>query len=306
MGAYLARRIVIMIPTLLGVVTLTFFLVRVSGDPARFVLGEYVSNEAIAAFRSEHGLDRPLPLQFLAYIRQITKGDFGNSLRYSDQPVLALFMERLPATLELGLAAYLGAILVGIPAGVFSAIRAGSTGDKLIRISVLFGQAVPGFYLGLLLIILFSLELRLLPTGGRGSIWQLVLPAAALSTRLTALTVRVTRTALLDVVGQDFIRTARSKGLHQSVVIGKHAMRNAMIPIISLLGVQLGSVISGAAVTETVFSWPGVGRFAVTAIATRDYPVVQGTVLLLSLGVLLISLIVDLSYAQFDPRVKYA
>jgi len=294
-----------MIPTLVGVMLITFLLVRVSGDPARFVLGEMVSDEAIASFRAEHGLDRPILAQFMSFLREIFHGDFGTSLRHRE-PVLKLFLERVPATLQLGLAAYFVGVVVGVTAGILAAIQVGSLGDKAIRFLVLIGQSIPVFYLGLLLIILVSLQLGWLPTGGRGGLRYLILPTLALSSRLIALVARFTRSVMLDVLHQDYVRTARSKGLSESVVVWKHAARNAVIPLVTLLGLEFGHIISGAAVTETVFSWPGVGRFVITAISTRDFPVVQGTVLILTAIVVILNLAIDISYAYLDPRIKYS
>lgn len=294
-----------MIPTLVGVMLITFLLVRVSGDPARFVLGEMVSDEAIAAFRAEHGLDRPILVQFITFLREILHGDFGTSLRHRE-PVLKLFLERIPATLQLGLAAYFVGVVVGVTAGILAAIQAGSLGDRAIRFLVLIGQSIPVFYLGLLLIILVSLQLGWLPTGGRGGLRYLILPTLALSSRLIALVARFTRSVMLDVLHQDYVRTARSKGLSEAVVVWKHAARNAAISLVTLLGLEFGHIISGAAVTETVFSWPGVGRFVITAISTRDYPVVQGTVLILTAIVVVLNLAIDISYAYLDPRIKYS
>jgi len=294
-----------MIPTLVGVMLITFLLVRVSGDPARFVLGEMVSDEAIASFRAEHGLDRPILAQFMSFLREIFHGDFGTSLRHRE-PVLKLFLERVPATLQLGLAAYFVGVVVGVTAGILAAIQVGSLGDKAIRFLVLIGQSIPVFYLGLLLIILVSLQLGWLPTVVRGGLRYLILPTLALSSRLIALVARFTRSVMLDVLHQDCVRTARSKGLSESVVVWKHAARNAVIPLVTLLGLEFGHIISGAAVTETVFSWPGVGRFVITAISTRDFPVVQGTVLILTAIVVILNLAIDISYAYLDPRIKYS
>ena len=302
---YAIRRILIAIPTLIGISLITFFLVRVSGDPARFVLGDLATPEAIAQFEQENNLDDPLYLQFVYYLWDVLHGDFGSSLRYNE-PVLDLFLERLPATLILGLSAYAVAVIVGVGFGVFTAVKAGTVWDKIVRILVLFGQAVPGFYLGLLLIILVSVRLRLLPTGGRGGIDHLILPTITLSAYLVAVIVRFTRSVMLDVLHNDYVRTARAKGLTDRAVIIRHALPNTLIPLLTVLALQSAVVFSGAVVTETVFSWPGIGRFAVSAIQTRDYPVVQGTVLILTAFVVLLNLLVDLTYAFLDPRIKYS
>ncbi|MBX5443677.1 ABC transporter permease [Sphaerobacter sp.] len=305
MLAYAIRRILIAIPTLIGITLITFLLVRVTGDPARFVLGDTAPPSAIEAFRAEHGLDKPLPVQFVNYLAGVARGDLGTSLRYQ-QPVLTLFAERLPATIQLGLSAYILALLVGVSVGVYSALRAGSPLDKVIRVSVLFGQAVPGFYLGLVLIIVVAVGLGWLPTGGRGGLSHLVLPTITLASYLVAFSVRFTRSVMLDVLHHDYIRTARAKGVAEGAVIRRHALRNALIPLVTVLALQSSVVFSGAVVTETVFSWPGIGRFALQAISTRDFPVIQGTVLILTAFVVLVNLIVDLAYAYLDPRIRYS
>jgi peptide/nickel transport system permease protein len=301
---YGLRRILEAIPTLLGVCVITFFLVRITGDPAAFVLGELASPEDLARFRAEHGLDRPLALQFVTFITDVARGNFGVSVRYGE-PVSALFLERLPATLELGLTAYIVAVVLGVGLGVYAGVRAGSLGDRLVRVLVLVGQAVPGFYLGLLLIILVGVQLSLLPTGGRGDWRNLILPAITLSSHSIALIARFARAQIQDVLQQDYIRTARSKGLGERIVLWRHGLKNAMIPLLTVLALQSSILFSGAAVTETVFSWPGVGRMAVRALITRDYSVVQGTVLILTSIVVLTNLLVDLSYGLLDPRIKY-
>jgi peptide/nickel transport system permease protein len=304
MTAYVARRLGQALATLLGVALITFLLVRVTGDPARLILGELAPPEAVAAFNREHGLDRPLAAQFLHYLGGVLRGDLGQSLRYKE-PVLRLFLERVPATLELGLTAYVFMALAGIGIGVLSAVRAGSWLDSTSRFVALFGQAVPGFYFGLLLILAFSLALPLFPTGGRGTWLHLVLPAFTLGSHMLALLVRFTRSAMLDVLRQDYVRTARAKGLGEAAVVSRHALANALVPLATILAVQAGVVFSGAVVTEQVFSWPGVGRFALQAIYTRDFPVVQGTVLILTTVVVLLNVAVDLSYAYLDPRIRY-
>jgi peptide/nickel transport system permease protein len=305
MLVYTIRRLLTAIPTLIGISLITFLLVRVSGDPARFVLGDTATEEAIAQFRAQHGLDQPLPVQYLSYMAGVVRGDLGTSLRYQE-PVWDLFSERILATLELGLAAYAVAIVFGVTIGVYAAVRAGSVGDQIARFFVLFGQAIPGFYLGLVLIILVSVGLGWLPTGGRGGLSHLILPTISLGSFLTALIVRFSRSMMLDVLNQEYIRTARAKGLRDTTVIFRHALRNALIPLITVLALQSSVVFSGAVVTETVFSWPGIGRFAVQAISTRDYPVVQGTVLILTTIVVLLNLVVDLAYAFLDPRISYS
>ena len=303
MSRYIINRIIQAVPTLIGVSIIAFALLRLTGDPARTVLGDMASREAVEAYREEHGLNDPLIQQYLRFIGDILRGDFGDSLRYNE-PVFDLFLERLPPTLELGLAAMALSIVVGVPVGIFSAIRWNTRWDMIIRTIVLFGQAIPGFYLGLLFIIIFSVNLRLLPTGGRGGPKHLIMPAVALGTFLVALIVRFTRSAVLDVLRQDYVRTARAKGLSEKMVIYRHALKNALIPLITVIGLQIAILFSGAVVTETVFAWPGVGRFAVQAIYARDFPVVQVVILFMAFVIVLINLVVDIAYAYLDPRIR--
>ncbi len=304
MQAYILRRMLQAIPTLLGVILVTFLLTRLTGDPARLILGIGATEEAVEAFRAAHGLNDPLIVQFGRFLTGVVQGDLGTSIRYRE-PVARMFLNRLPATLELGLAAYLVAVCAGVAAGVYSAFRWNSIADRAIRVLILLGQAVPGFYLGLLAIILFAVKWHLLPSGGRGTIAHLVLPATTLGVYLAALTVRFTRSAMLDVLRQDYIRTAHAKGLGEAAVIARHALRNAMIPLMTVLAAQTSVLFSGAVVTETVFSWPGIGRLAVDAIYSRDFPVIQGTVFTVTFIVLMLNLAVDVLYAYLDPRIRY-
>ncbi len=305
MFRYALRRLLLAVPTLFGVSLITFLLVRVTGDPARFVLGEQATDAAVASFRAEHGLDAPLWKQFLDYNWGVVQGDLGTSIRY-EEPVVDLFLERVWATLQLGLSAYLLAVVVGVGVGMYSALRAGSIGDRVARVLVLFGQAVPAFYLGLLLIIFVATRVSWLPTGGRGGLNHLLLPTLTLGMALVAVVVRFTRSAVLDVMNQDYVRTARAKGLSGPSVTMHHVLRNALIPLITVLALQSSVVFSGAIVTETVFSWPGIGRFSVGAIESRDFPVVQGTVLILTAFVVLLNIVVDLLYGVLDPRIRYS
>lgn len=304
MGAYLLRRLLQTIPTLLGVSLIAFLVLRLTGDPAIMVLGEMATEEALATYRAEHGLDAPLHIQYLRYMGDVFTGDFGVSLRYRE-PVARLLLQRLPATLQLGAAALLFSLVLGIPIGIFSAIRRSGGVDLAVRSLVLLGQAVPGFYLGILLIILFGVRLRWFPTGGRGTPQHLILPTIALGTYLVALVVRFTRSTMLDVLRQDYIRTATAKGLPQRVVVLRHAMKNAMIPLVTVIGLQTAVVFSGAIVTETVFSWPGLGRLVVQAIYARDFPIVQTAILLVATLVIFVNLAIDMIYALLDPRIRY-
>ncbi len=305
MGSFITRRLAQMIPTLIGISMVAFILVRLTGDPTAILLPPEASDEVIAQFREEFGLDRPIYVQYLNFMGKVLQGDFGKSIRYR-VPVSELFFERLPATLELAFASMAVASLLGIPMGVISAIKHNTWVDNAVRLLSLFGQAIPSFYLGLLLIIIVSVRLRWLPTGGRGDWDQLILPVITLATFLLALIARFTRGAVLDVLRQDFVRTGRAKGLSETALILGHVMKNALIPVVTVIGLQFGAVLSGAVVTETIFAWPGIGRLMVEAISTRDFPIVQATVMIVAVMFVLINLLVDLLYAWLDPRIKYS
>ena len=304
MQRYILGRIVQVIPTLIGVSLIAFVAMRMLGDPAHLVLGENATPQAVAEYRREQGLDQPLHLQYVRFLASALQGDFGYSFRYRT-PVFPLLLERLPATVMLGLSALGLAVAVGVPLGILAALRRGRWGDELIRVVALVGQAVPGFFLGLVLIIVFAVNLGWLPTGGTGDWRHLVLPSISLSAFLMALIMRFTRSSLLEVLGQDYIRTARAKGLSERTATLRHAMRNTLIPLVTVIALQAGVLFSGAVVTETVFGWPGVGRLAVEAVQGRDFPLIQATVLFMSGAVVLINLLVDISYAFLDPRVRY-
>lgn len=300
---FLLRRVPQLVVVLFGVSIVTFGLVRLTGDPITVLLGETATQEAIAQMRSELALDRPVHVQYARFIRNALRGDFGDSLRYR-QPALTLFVERLPATLELAGAALLLALIFGLPIGITAALRPQSAFDGLVRGLALTGQAIPGFYLGLVAIIVFGAQLRLLPTGGRGSLAHLILPAATLAAYQVAIVARFARGAMLEVLGEDYIRTAQAKGLRRLRVIVQHALRNALIPVVTIIALQVGTLLSGAVVTETVFSWPGVGRLAVQAIYARDFPIVQVTVMVTAALFVAINLLTDLLYVLLDPRVR--
>lgn len=304
MGAYVARRLLLTLPVLAGIVIATFLLTRLSGDPADLMLPPNTTDEARAAFRAVHGLDQPLWRQFVRFAGSAIVGDFGDSLRFQ-QPAIQLVVERLGATAELATATMLLALAIGIPAGVVAANRRGGALDASIRAVMLLGQAVPSFFLGVVGIIFFAVWLRWLPTGGRGTFAQLVLPSTTLAFNLVALIARVTRSCMLDVLKQDYVRTARAKGVWERRVIWLHALRNAFIPVLTVIGLQVGLLLGGVVVTETIFSWPGVGRLAIQAIYARDFPVVQAVVFVFAVTFVLVNLIVDLLYAALDPRIGY-
>lgn len=302
MGRYVAHRLLLTLPVLAGILFVSFFFTHLSGDPTDLMLPPSATEAARAAFRAVHGLDRPLLEQFATFCLNVGRGDFGLSLRF-EEPAMQLVVERLSATTELAVGAMAFALVLGIPAGVISASRHNSVADSAIRGLTMLGQAVPSFYLGVIGILVFAVWLRWLPTGGRGSPAHLVLPAVTLGFNLVALIARVTRAAMLDVLRQDYIRTARAKGLSEWLVIWSHALRNAFIPVLTVIGLQVGVVMGGVVVIETIFSWPGVGRLAIQAIYARDFPVVQAVVFLFAIIFVLVNLAVDLLYAALDPRI---
>ena len=286
-----------------GVSLVVFGLVHLSGDPVLLMVSSDAPADVIATTRHELGFDRPLHAQFVNYVTRAARGDLGISLR-SSLPVAALIRERLPATVELTVAALLIAVAIAIPAGIVSAVKRGSAVDRLAMVGAVAGQAVPIFWLALLLITFFGVYLRWLPVFGRGSLAHLVLPAVSLSTVILGRLARLVRSSMLEVLGQDYVRTARAKGVGEGRVLAGHALKNAAIPIVTLLGLQFAQLLGGAVVTETIFAWPGIGRLVVEAIFNRDFPVVQGVVLVVSLIFVAVNLLVDLAYAALDPRIR--
>ena len=305
MTAYLIRRILLAIPVVLGVILVVMLTMElVPGDPAAIMLGDFATEEAVRALRHELGLDRPLLVRYLWYLGRLVQGDLGRSLR-EQRPVAAEIAAAWPATVELAAAAFVLAVILGVLAGVVSGARRYTWFDHLARLLSLLGLSMPVFWTGILLIVLFGLKLQWLPVGGRGTWAHLVLPAVTLSLPSVAMLARMTRSSLLEVLNEDYIRTARAKGLSERVVIYKHALRNALLPVVTTAGLQAGQMMGGAILTETVFSWPGLGRLMVRAIFNRDFTLLQGAVLIFALAFVLINLIVDLSYAVLDPRITY-
>lgn len=302
---YIIRRLLIALPTVLGVLVIVFAMVRLApGDPAVFLAGEFASQEELARIRERLGLNRSQPEQFVIFMTNLVRGDLGRSTR-TGRPVATELRERFPNTLELALAAIVVALLIGIPAGILSATRPNTPLDYGVTIFSLIGVSMPVFWFGLLAILYFSVRLGWFPVIGRGTLAHLVLPAVTLGVSSMAIITRMTRSSMLEILNQDFIRTARSKGLKQRSVVNKHALRNALIPVVTVGGLEFGTLIAGAVLTETVFSWPGVGRLLVDSILARDYPVVQGAVLVISVSFILINLLVDLAYGLVDPRIRY-
>jgi peptide/nickel transport system permease protein len=281
-----------------------FMLLHITpGDPATIILGEQATPEQIADLRRSMGLDRPLPEQYMRFLTNAVRGDFGMSIR-AQRPALEYVLERLPATLQLSAGAFAFALLIGLPIGILSAVKRLSIWDHSSMFIALLGQSMPVFWLGLMLIVVFAVQLRWLPASGMGQPQHLILPAITLGTFLIGLIIRLTRSSMLDVLSQDYIRTARAKGLPESAVLVRHALKNAFIPVVTVLGLQMGTLLGGAVITETVFAWPGMGMVTVTAIHQRDYPVVQSAVLVSAVLVVLINWCVDVLYHYLDPRIR--
>jgi ABC-type dipeptide/oligopeptide/nickel transport system permease component len=303
MLTFVVRRLLLAVPVLLGVVFVVMLTVDLlPGDAVTLMLGEHATKDAVAALREHLGLDRPFLVRYLDYIGRLLRGDLGHSIQ-QNRLVAAELADAWPATLTLTVAALLIATVAGIAAGVASAVWPNSFFDAVARLGSLFGLSMPIFWTGLVLIVIFSLWLNWLPVGGAGSLSHLVLPAVTLALPSVAMIARMTRSAVLDVLGEDYVRTARAKGVGELWVLGKHALRNAFIPILTLLGLQWGQLMGGAILTETVFSWPGLGRLMVKAIFARDYVLLQGAVLVFALAFVVVNLLVDLSYGLLDPRI---
>jgi peptide/nickel transport system permease protein len=276
---------------------------RLSGDPAKAMLSDDASQAQIDAFNQKYGLNEPICVQYTLYLRNILQGDFGNSLG-ERRPVTELVHARVGSTLLLGVTGIAIALIFGLPAGILAAINHNRVWDRLLTAGTFFGQSLPNFFLGILLILLFSLQLRWLPSSGTGTWQHLVLPAFTLSTGLLSSMARMTRSSLLETMRQDYVRTAHAKGFSNGQVILRHCFRNAAIPVLTLFGLSIGVLIGGAAITETIFAWPGIGRFAVRAIAVRDYPLIQYIVLLVAGTVVIANFVVDLLYGAIDPRIR--
>ncbi len=326
MSRYIIRRLIQLIPLLIGISILVFLLVHLSpGDPIRMLLGEDATTEDVARLNAVYGFDQPLHIQYFRWLSNALRGNLGVSIRQGI-PVTTLIFERLGATLELAIVSVIIAILLGIPLGIIAAVKRGSIWDYLSMIVALVGVSTPGFWLGLILLSHVALKVDFLPMFGRdgsifGGLWVLftqfridelltglryvLLPAFSIGTGMMAIITRLTRSSLLEVLGKDYIRTARAKGLSNQIVVLKHALRNALLPVITIIGIQFGAMLGGAVVTETVFAWPGVGRLVINAISQRDFPIIQGGVLMMAVIFTLVNLAVDLSYALVNPRIRY-
>jgi peptide/nickel transport system permease protein len=303
--SYLLRRLAQVLPTALLAATLVFALVHlVPGDPVEMMLGEGARAADVEALRRDLGLDRPLLEQYGSFLGGLVRGDLGRSL-HSGEPVLATLAERFPATLELAVASLLVALLVALPLGVVAALYRHRVPDHLARLLALLGVSMPSFWLGPMLILLFAIEWDLLPVSGRGGPASLVLPAVTLGAGLAGLLTRMVRAALAEELGRPYLLAARARGVGRATAVARHALKNALIPVVTVLGLQFGALLTGAIITETIFSWPGLGRLLIESIRLRDYPLLQGAVLLIALTYLLVNLGTDVAYAWLDPRIRY-
>ena len=303
MSTFLVRRLLQSLIVLFGVSFVVFAILHLTGDPALVLLPPDASIEDVKRFREAMGFNDPFLVQYGRFLKGALQGDFGQSVRHGE-PAFGLVVERMPATFELAGAALLLALCLSIPAGIVSAVRRNSPVDYVATVVALFGQSLPTFWLGIMLILLFSVQLQLLPSSGRGTLEHLILPALTLGLFTTARITRLTRSGMLEVLNQDYIRTARAKGVSDPPVVWKHALKNAAIPIVTIVGIELGTLLGGSVITETIFAWPGVGRLSVQAIANRDYPVVQAAVFLLASTFVLVNLMVDVVYTYLDPRIR--
>jgi ABC-type dipeptide/oligopeptide/nickel transport system permease component len=305
MGVYIRRRLLQSIIVVWGVSVLVFFLLRLApGDPVSLLLAETATPEQMDAVREKWGLNEPIIVQYMVFLGNALRGDLGESL-FFQEPAMEVLMERLPATLQLSAAALLFSLSVAIPVGILSALKRDTIWDYLGTGLAMLGQAIPPYWLGIMLILIFSVSLGWFPTSGRGTVWHLVLPAITLGSVLMALITRLVRSGMLDVLGEDYIRTARAKGLKEQRVIVRHALRNILIPLVTVVGLQLGALFGGAVITESIFAWPGVGRLALQAINARDYPMVQASVLFISVVYVFLNLAIDILYVYLDPRIRY-
>jgi len=303
-ASFVARRLLDSLMVLVGVSFIAFAILFLSGDPTYLMIPENYTRDQIAEFRHQMGFDRPWYVQYGDFLGHAAHGDFGVSLR-SQIPALPLVLERMPATLELAVTAMVLSLVVSLPLGVQAATHRGTLIDTSSMVGGLLGQSTPGFWLGLILILVFGVELRWLPVSGRGGLTHLVLPGFTLAMYSMGRTARVVRASMLDALGNDFIRTARAKGMPNRIVVYRHALRNALLPIVTLVGLDFGVLLGGAIITETVFAWPGVGRLVVNAIYEKDFPIVETAVIVIATVFVLLNLCVDVAYGYLDPRVRY-
>lgn len=304
MYRYILKRILMLIPIILGVSFLVFFIISLTpGDPATIIAGEEADSASIEALREEMGLNKPLIVQYANYMGRFFKGDLGKSYS-TGKDVFKEIIARYPATFKLTFWAMVVAVVIAVPIGIISATKQYSITDSISMLVALLGVSMPNFWLGLMLILLFALKLRLLPSGGAASFKSIILPALTLGTGAAAIVTRMTRSSMLEVVRQDYIRTARAKGVKGKIVIRRHALRNALIPVVTVVGLQFGRLLGGAVLTETVFSWPGIGRLMVDSIRSKDTPMVLGTIIIFAITFSIVNLFIDILYAYIDPRIK--
>ncbi len=304
MRSYLLRRLWQAVLVLFGVSVVVFLILHLTGDPAALLLPPDASAEDVVRFRKAMGFDDPVAVQYVRFLKGALRGDFGESVRHGE-PAMDLVLERLPATFELAGAGLLLALCLAVPAGIISAVKRNTPIDYFSTVVALMGQAMPTFWLGIMLILVFSVRLSWLPSSGRGDLQHLILPAVTLGLFTTARITRLTRSGMLEVLGQDYIRTARAKGVSEHPVVWKHALKNASIPIVTIVGIELGTLLGGSVITETIFAWPGVGRLSVQAIFNRDYPVVQAAVFILASTFVFLNFLVDVAYTWLDPRIRF-
>lgn len=304
MGQYLVRMLLQVVLVMFLISIIVFVLVHVTGDPVNLMLPETATEEDREILRAALGLDQPLYQQYFVYIKNVLQGDFGNSFHYGE-PALPLVLERLPATFELAVVAMLIGIVIAVPCGMISAVKRNTVLDVIISFLSVIGKAMPNFWMGIMLILLFSVSLGLFPVSGRGGVEHIVLPAFTIGIGLAAQMTRLIRSNMLEILSQDYIRTARSKGLREVLVVGRHAFRNGLIPVVTIMSLQFTSLIGGTLVTETVFAWPGLGQLLVTSVNMRDMAVVQAAVFIIALAVIVCNMLTDVVYRYLDPRIKY-
>lgn len=302
---YIIQRLLAALVTLIGISLIVFLLVRLlPGDPARIIAGLLASEEDVRLIRVNLGLDQPLPVQYAMFFSRLIRGDLGTSAR-TQEPVMREILARLPATMKLAVISITIASIAGIVGGILAAYHRNSTLDLFISVGTLFGISMPVYWLGLMLIVIFAVRLHWLPAAGSEKPTSYIMPSLTLAAFSVALIARMTRSSMLEILGEDYVRTARAKGLNEQIVILRHAFKNALIPVITVIGLQFGALLGGAVLTETVFGWPGMGRLLVDSIFARDYPMVQGIVLVFSFLFILVNLVVDILYAYVDPRIRY-
>jgi peptide/nickel transport system permease protein len=302
---YILRRLGYSLISLLLLSMIIFFIIRLTGDPARLMVGPGGRPEDVERTRVEWGLDRPWPEQYWSFIRNLTRGDFGTSFQYR-LSVRELYAERLPYSIQLATAGLLISLLIGIPAGIITAVKVDTVWDTVCKIIAMLGLSIPGFFVGLLMIIVFAVNLRWLPASGSGTPLHLIMPSLALGWYFAASMLRLTRSSMLEVLDSEYVKLARLKGVPENIVIAKHAFKNALIPVLTLAGINFVVMINVAVIVETIFAWPGIGRLLFEGIQNRDFPVVQGVVILAGVMIVTVNLLVDLMYAVIDPRIRYS